>query len=149
MTLFSFFFLLFLLCLHALAVSPAPAGRGSDQLALLSFKSTIAPPRGLLASWNTSTHHCSWPGVACGRRHPDRVVSLRMASFNLSGRISPFLGNLSFLRELHLGDNHLAGQIPPELGHLARLRLLSLRVNSLQGSIPVHGSWRMHQPHHA
>uniref|UniRef100_R7WEQ8 Receptor kinase-like protein Xa21 n=1 Tax=Aegilops tauschii TaxID=37682 RepID=R7WEQ8_AEGTA len=133
MTLLSFFLIL---CSHALAVSPAP-GRGSDQLALLSFKSTIAPPRGLLASWNTSTHHCSWPGVACGRRHPDRVVSLRMASFNLSGRISPFLGNLSFLRELDLGDNHLAGQIPPELGHLARLRLLSLRVNSLQGSIPV------------
>lgn len=38
--------------------------------------------------------------AAAAVRHPERVVALRMRASNLSGRISPSLGNLSFLREL-------------------------------------------------
>ncbi|KAF0895695.1 hypothetical protein E2562_014314 [Oryza meyeriana var. granulata] len=114
------------------------ATAAADELALLSVKSMLSSPSSsLLASWNTSIHYCSWPGVVCSRRHPDRVAALRMASFNLSGLISPFLANLSFLRELDLAENQLAGEIPPELGRLGRLESLNLAANALQGTLPV------------
>ncbi|GJN04586.1 hypothetical protein PR202_ga22149 [Eleusine coracana subsp. coracana] len=127
------------LCLCSNArLSPPPESNATaaDQLALLSFKSLLNSFNGSLDSWNTSSHFCRWPGVACGRRHPERVVALRMPEFNLSGRISPSLGNLSFLRELELRDNLLSGEIPPKLGRLGRLELLNLSTNALVGGIP-------------
>ncbi|KAJ1270231.1 hypothetical protein BS78_06G038300 [Paspalum vaginatum] len=132
------FFSLLLLCSYALA-SPASSGNATgDELALLSFKSMLSSPsQGLLASWNTTTHFCSWSGVSCSRRHHERVVSLLMNSFNLSGSISPFLSNLSFLRKLDLGGNQLVGVIPAELVHLSRLQVLNLSYNQLQGEIPA------------
>uniref|UniRef100_A0A0E0IUH5 Receptor kinase-like protein Xa21 n=1 Tax=Oryza nivara TaxID=4536 RepID=A0A0E0IUH5_ORYNI len=142
MMFFSSFFFSLLLSIHSYAMIISSPGRSSssngagDELALLSFKSTL-PSALQLASWNTSGHYCSWPGVACGSRHLQRVVSLRLGSFNLSGHVSPFLGNLSFLRELDLGDNQLVGQIPPELGRLVRLQVLNLSYNQLQGEIPA------------
>jgi Leucine-rich repeat (LRR) protein len=57
-----------------------------------------------------------------------------MNSFGLAGRISPSLGNLSFIREIDLGNNHLEGQIPEELGQLRRLQVLNLTRNLLEGS---------------
>uniref|UniRef100_A0A2C9V2X6 non-specific serine/threonine protein kinase n=1 Tax=Manihot esculenta TaxID=3983 RepID=A0A2C9V2X6_MANES len=54
----------------------------------------------------------------------------------LSGSISPYIGNLSFLRSLELQNNQLSGTLPDEICHLSRLRLLNLSSNSLHGSIP-------------
>ncbi|EAY81359.1 hypothetical protein OsI_36531 [Oryza sativa Indica Group] len=143
-------FLLVCLCSHALASPPPPpspspvssngATKATDELALLSIKSMLSSPSSSpLASWNStsSIHHCSWPGVVCSRRHPGRVAALRMASFNLSGAISPFLANLSFLRELDLAGNQLAGEIPPEIGRLGRLETVNLAANALQGTLPL------------
>jgi receptor kinase-like protein len=62
------------------------------------------------------------------------VVALRLSSLGLGGRVSPFLGNLSFLTELDLGNNRLSGWIPPQLG---RLQLLNLSASSLDGDIPA------------
>ncbi|CAM0873811.1 unnamed protein product [Alopecurus aequalis] len=133
-------YFLFFFCSHALVTPQSSNATTSDELALLSVKSMLSTSssEGLLASWNTSSHYCGWPGVICGgRRHPERVIALHLGSANLSGRMSPFVGNLSFLKELHLGNNHLAGKIPPELGRLVRLQVLNLSTNLLQGSIPV------------
>ncbi|KAL6614963.1 hypothetical protein ACP70R_037233 [Stipagrostis hirtigluma subsp. patula] len=130
--------LVLLLRLTAAAVVPA-TGHGSskaDALALLSAKSALSDPAGSLASWNTTNRLCSWRGVMCGHRHPDRVVALRMNSLGLGGRVSPFFGNLSFLRLLDLGSNSLTGRIPAQLGRLERLQVLNLSVNSLEGNIP-------------
>nr|CAB3490079.1 unnamed protein product [Digitaria exilis] len=118
-----------LLCICSDAGLP-PGSRSSsnataDELALLYFKSMLSSPsEGLLASWNSSSHFCTWAGVSCSRQHRERVVSLLMNSFNLSGRISPFLGNLSFLRVVDLGGNQLVGEIPVELSHLTRLQVI-------------------------
>ncbi|XP_039822184.1 receptor kinase-like protein Xa21 isoform X3 [Panicum virgatum] len=135
-------FSLLFFCSHAL-VSPGSSNSTIDELALLAFKSMLSSPsNGLLASWNTSSHYCSWPGVVCSRRQPERVVSLLMGSFNLSGRISPSLGNLSFVKKLDLHGNRFVGQIPPELGQLRRLQVLNLSTNTLHGSIPAAmGGW--------
>ncbi|TVT96858.1 hypothetical protein EJB05_57936, partial [Eragrostis curvula] len=127
-----------LLCLGSFALVSSGSRNYTDERALLSFKSKVSSGlSNLLTSWNGSSHFCSWPGVFCGRRHPDRVVALRMSSFNLSGVISSFLGNLSFLRRLDLHGNQLVGRVPWELGQLSRLQVLNLSINHLQGSIPV------------
>ncbi|KAH7657433.1 Non-specific serine/threonine protein kinase protein, partial [Dioscorea alata] len=116
--------------------SPAP-GNLRDQHALLSFKSWISnEPSGALASWNDSVEFCQWYGVTCGRRHIDRVTALNLDSLNLVGIISPFLGNLTFLRRLNLSNNKLEGQMPHELDRLYRIQHLDLSLNSLEGKIP-------------
>ncbi|KAJ3672199.1 hypothetical protein LUZ60_006920 [Juncus effusus] len=108
-----------------------------DLPALLSFKSLISnDPTGLLFSWNETIHYCNWPGVTCGHSHPERVISLVLESFQLSGYISPSVGNLTFLQNLSLYDNQFAGNIPEEIGRCRRLRFLDMRINSLDGNVP-------------
>ncbi|CAN0924040.1 Probable LRR receptor-like serine/threonine-protein kinase At3g47570 [Linum grandiflorum] len=108
----------------------------TDHQALLSFKSMIsADPLGALSSWNGSTPWCRWTGVSCGARH-GRVTALELQSRQLSGSISPHVGNLSFLRVLRLYNNSFAEGIPPEIGRLGRLQELEIYNNSLRGAIP-------------
>ncbi|KAL7229108.1 hypothetical protein ACSBR2_007745 [Camellia fascicularis] len=110
----------------------------TDQLALLALKSKITDdPFKLFTSWNDSVHFCQWNGVTCGRRHHQRVVLLDLRSLKLSGNISPYIGNLNFLRALHLQNNSFVHIIPPELGHLRRLEVLHLNNNSINGEIPA------------
>ncbi|XP_021637543.2 probable LRR receptor-like serine/threonine-protein kinase At3g47570 [Hevea brasiliensis] len=112
-------------------------GNATDYEALLSFKSKIThDPHGSLSSWNSSLHFCNWVGVTCGRRHR-RVTSINLISKDLVGSLSPYLGNLSFLRAIRLYNNTLQGEILPELGRLFRLRALVLANNSLEGQIPA------------
>ncbi|TVU48984.1 hypothetical protein EJB05_00273 [Eragrostis curvula] len=116
-----------------------------DEQALLSFKTLIiGDPHGVLASWTSGNGHttnstgfCNWRGVGChSRRHPGRVTSLELTSSNLTGTVSPFLANLTFLRILNLSSNSFSGNIPWEIGLLPRLSYLHLGHNSLQGLIP-------------
>ncbi|KAI8570750.1 hypothetical protein RHMOL_Rhmol01G0060900 [Rhododendron molle] len=99
-------------------------GNETDHLALLAFKAAITnDPFGALNLWNESIHFCQWAGVTCGL-------------FPLIGSVSPHVGNLSFLRELWLGNNSLSHKIPPELGRLRRLQILAVVNNSVTGEIP-------------
>ncbi|KAI4387349.1 hypothetical protein MLD38_005188 [Melastoma candidum] len=109
----------------------------TDRLALLSFKHhVIGDLHQTLRGWNDTVHFCQWPGIICGPRH-SRVVSLDLGSMNLTGTITPFLGNLSFLRRINLRNNGFQGVIPPEIGRLPRLWGLGLTTNSLQGEVPA------------
>ncbi|KAI8558769.1 hypothetical protein RHMOL_Rhmol04G0123000 [Rhododendron molle] len=81
------------------------AGNETDFHALLAFKSNIFPEhQQALSSWNESLHFCHWEGVHCGRRH-ERVTVIDLMSKGLTGSLSPYIGNLSFLRELNLFNN--------------------------------------------
>ncbi|KAH7548318.1 hypothetical protein JRO89_XS14G0101200 [Xanthoceras sorbifolium] len=112
-----------------------------DEVALRAFKSKIVhDPQGVLSSWNDSRHFCEWEGITCGRRHR-RVTVLHLSSRGLSGSLSPYIGNLSFLRNLMLYNNSIQGEIPREFGSLFRLELLSLFNNYLIGEIPVNLSY--------
>ncbi|KAI7749288.1 hypothetical protein M8C21_023623, partial [Ambrosia artemisiifolia] len=109
----------------------------SDQLALLEIKSKIThDPQGALTSWNDSLPFCQWRGVTCGRRH-QRVTILNLQGKGLVGSLSPFIGNMSFLRYINFDSNQLHGSIPPEIGHLYRLQSISLFNNSFTGEIPA------------
>ncbi|KAL1150675.1 hypothetical protein V6Z11_A10G279900 [Gossypium hirsutum] len=85
--------------------------------------------------WNSSIHFCQWHGVTCGR-NDRRVIKLELQFLKLSGSLSPFIGNLSFLKELNLVSNNFHSQIPQEIGRLRRLETLQLSNNSMTGEIP-------------
>ena len=53
----------------------------------------------------------------------------------LVGSISPYIGNLIFLRNL-TPQNNFHNEIPLELGHLQRIQFLQLQNNKLSGKIP-------------
>ncbi|KAK9725002.1 hypothetical protein RND81_05G114700 [Saponaria officinalis] len=110
-------------------------GNVTDHSALLAIKSRLVDHRGrILSSWNHSLHHCNWEGVTCGHKHK-RVTRLDLFSIGLSGTISPFIGNLSFLDTILLHKNSLNGPIPQEIGRLFRLKVLGLANNTLVGGI--------------
>ena len=125
-----------LLCFqHAAAAAAAPTNE-TDHLALLKFKELIvSDPFSILTSWNNSIHFCNWLGVACGPEH-QRVTALDLSGHTLSGSISPFIGDLSFLRSFDLRYNFLHDEIPQQLTHLFRLQHLRLSSNLLTGKIP-------------
>ncbi|XP_071917216.1 LRR receptor-like serine/threonine-protein kinase EFR [Coffea arabica] len=113
----------------------------TDRLALLEFKKQIYDdPFGVLNSWSYSQHHCQWEGVTCGTRH-QRVIALILRHKQLSGTISPHVGNLSFMRLIHLEENQFHGEIPQEFGRLFRLRVLNLSSNAISGKIPANLSY--------
>ncbi|KAL3641350.1 hypothetical protein CASFOL_016318 [Castilleja foliolosa] len=111
----------------------------ADQNSLLSIKNSITPdPYGVLANnWSTNTSVCNWIGVSCGTKH-QRVISLNISGFALSGALPPHLGNLTFLRYLDTSSNNFTGPIPSELSRLYRLRVINVSYNLLTGTIP---SW--------
>jgi Leucine-rich repeat (LRR) protein len=111
-------------------------GNETDRLSFLAFKAQITDPLDALSSWNASTHFCKWSGVICGHRH-QRIVELNLQSSQLTGNLSPHIGNLSFLRVLNLEGNYFSRDIPQELGRLFRLQRLVLGNNTFSGEIPV------------
>ncbi|XVF83954.1 hypothetical protein PTKIN_Ptkin16aG0535900 [Pterospermum kingtungense] len=101
-------------------------GNETDREALLQFKAKITgDPIGIMRSWNDSVHFCQWSGVKCGRRH-QRVTRLDLPTLKLMGSISPYIGNLSFLR----------GKSPPFLGNISSLEAIALARNTFSGVIP-------------
>ncbi|XP_051139156.1 probable LRR receptor-like serine/threonine-protein kinase At3g47570 [Andrographis paniculata] len=109
----------------------------TDLEALLAFKAAIvSDPHNALSSWNAAVDFCTWNGVTCSHSHRDRVVSINLRYQDLAGSLSPFIGNLSFLRSIFLRNNWFSGQIPGEIGRLRRLEYINLSNNSFSGEIP-------------
>ncbi|XP_077216638.1 uncharacterized protein LOC143851178 [Tasmannia lanceolata] len=113
-------------------------GNETDLVALIQLKNhlTSSDPLDPLSSWNSSLHFCNWEGVECSKIH-QRVTVLDLHSLNLTGTISPYIANLTFLRIINFQENNFHGEIPPEIGRLFRLQHLNLSYNTLQGRIPA------------
>ncbi|XP_057448508.1 protein NSP-INTERACTING KINASE 3-like isoform X2 [Lotus japonicus] len=68
---------------------------------------------------------------------PDGFVSaLGLPSQNLSGTLSPWIGNLTNLQYVYLQNNSISGQIPAAIGSLEKLLTLDLSNNAFSGDIP-------------
>ncbi|XP_050281611.1 putative receptor-like protein kinase At3g47110 [Quercus robur] len=133
---FSMHAFILLWCLGIFVTSVVSGHNETDRLALLEFKAKIIhDPLRVMSSWNDSIQFCQWQGVTCSHRH-QRVTVLNLQSLELVGSISPYVGNLSFLRNLSLKNNTLHKEIPPEIGRLTRLQVLELQNNTIQGEIP-------------
>ena len=127
-------FILLLWC-GLLVTSVIGGNNETDRSALLEFKAKIIhDPLGALSlEWQ----HPLLPmaRITCGCRH-QRVTVLDLQSLKLVGSISPYIGNLSFLRNLTLQNNSFHNEIPLELGRLQRIQFLQLQNNTLSGKIP-------------
>ncbi|KAL0377034.1 UNVERIFIED_CONTAM: putative LRR receptor-like serine/threonine-protein kinase [Sesamum calycinum] len=127
---------LFIFSCFALLSPTIYSSNETDLISLLSFKNEVNDPYGALNSWNETAHFCSWNGIRCGRRHPNRVVTINLSSQSLMGQLSPHIGNLSFLRSIDLQNNSFSGEIPYEIGRLRRLESVDFSNNSFVGFIP-------------
>ncbi|KMT05736.1 hypothetical protein BVRB_7g166660 [Beta vulgaris subsp. vulgaris] len=158
----TFIFLIFsLLTTFSLAVE-------DDVKCLEGIKNTLNDPQGKLNSWNFRNSSasvgfvCNFVGASCWNDRENRLISLQLRDFQLSGHIPDSLefcssiqsldlsGNsltgtipskicswLPFLVTLDLSNNQLSGQIPPDLGKCQYLNRLDLSDNHLSGSIPL------------
>ncbi|CAL5328354.1 unnamed protein product [Camellia sinensis] len=126
------------LLVHSLVVELAICSSNfTDQLALLSFKSSINfDPNNVLSNWTQETNFCGWAGVSCSRRR-QRVTALILRGMGLQGTLSSHVGNLSFLQVLDLRNNSLHGHLTDEVGRLHYLTSLLLTNNMLEGGIPM------------
>ncbi|XP_023742546.1 putative receptor-like protein kinase At3g47110 [Lactuca sativa] len=110
----------------------------TDKQALISIKSqTITQPPEALATWDpASSSPCNWTRVLCDDRNR-RVVGLDLSMLRITGPVSPYIGNLSFLRSLELQNNQFNGILPETITNLFNLQLLNISFNRIQGTIPA------------
>ncbi|KAG6708753.1 hypothetical protein I3842_06G097500 [Carya illinoinensis] len=113
----------------------SPKGVNYEVLALMGIKDSLEDPHNLLENWDeTAVDPCSWTMVTCS---PDGlVISLGTPSQNLSGSLSPNIGNLKNLQSVRLNNNSLSGVIPPALANMTQLSFVDLSYNNLSGPVP-------------
>ncbi|GMN38896.1 hypothetical protein TIFTF001_008118 [Ficus carica] len=58
-------------------------------------------------------------------------------SQNLSGTLSPSIGNLTFLQSVLLQNNNISGSIPSEIVRLQKLDTIDLSNNNFTGQFPI------------
>ncbi|KAG6388748.1 hypothetical protein SASPL_150180 [Salvia splendens] len=95
-----------------------------------------------------NTSICEWAGVSCGiNRH--RVTALNLSNFALHGKLTPHLGNLTFLQSLDISSNNFTGVLPIELSKLRHLKQVIGTSNNFSGEIPrVKAIYHQYQPPH-
>ncbi|CAK9157353.1 unnamed protein product [Ilex paraguariensis] len=112
-----------------------PKGVNLEVRALMGIKDLLVDPHGVLEKWDdNSVDPCSWAMVTCSAEN--LVISLGTPSQNLSGTLSPSIGNLTNLQTVLLQNNHISGPLPSELGKLSKLKTLDLSNNNFTGEIP-------------
>ncbi|XP_038999427.1 protein NSP-INTERACTING KINASE 3-like [Hibiscus syriacus] len=127
---------LFLAMMEISSATLSPAGINYEVVALMTIKSYLNDPYNVLENWDSnSVDPCSWRMVTCS---PDGYVSaLGLPSQNLSGTLSPLIGNLSELQSVLLQNNDISGPIPPTIGKLEKLQTLDFSNNTFSGEIPT------------
>ncbi|OMO72269.1 hypothetical protein COLO4_27735 [Corchorus olitorius] len=106
-----------------------------DVVALMEIKSRLVDPYGVLESWDEAVPDpCTWNMITCSTDY--QVIALEAPDRGLSGTLSPYIGNLTYIQSVHLQSNNLSGNIPSSIGALSNLRTLELSNNKFSGQIP-------------
>ncbi|KAG6473488.1 hypothetical protein ZIOFF_067405 [Zingiber officinale] len=112
----------------------SPKGVNFEVQALMDIKVLLKDPHGVLGNWDRdSVDPCSWSMVSCSPQ--TLVIGLEIPSQNLSGTLSPSIGNLTNLDLLQ--NNNISGLVPQEIGKLSKLHKLDLSNNKFWGEIPA------------
>ncbi|KAI3931171.1 hypothetical protein MKW92_028898 [Papaver armeniacum] len=105
--------------------------------ALYALKRSLNVPPSQLVNWNRDqVNPCTWSNVNCDPATNKKVISLTLASMQLTGVLAPEIGVLESLNNLILQGNNISGEIPSEFGNLSSLSKLDLENNRLTGEIP-------------
>ncbi|KAJ8640228.1 hypothetical protein MRB53_016922 [Persea americana] len=113
----------------------SPKGVNFEVQALMGIKRFLEDPHNVLENWDgDSVDPCSWTMVTCSPEN--LVIGLGTPSQNLSGTLSPSIGNLTNLQIVLLQNNNISGPIPAEIGKLQKLVTLDLSNNLFTGRIP-------------
>ncbi|XP_073292938.1 protein NSP-INTERACTING KINASE 1-like isoform X1 [Primulina huaijiensis] len=113
----------------------SPKGVNFEVQALMGIKSALRDPHGVLENWDgDAVDPCSWTMVTCSSE--SLVIGIGAPSQNLSGTLSPSIGNLTNLQIILMQNNNITGPIPTELGRLTKLQTLDLSSNYFNGIIP-------------
>ncbi|KAH1097302.1 hypothetical protein J1N35_014223 [Gossypium stocksii] len=128
-----FSLLLFLLFFAANIAFLSAVTDPHDAAALQSLKDSWqnTPP-----SWDKSDDPCGapWEGITC---NSSRVTALGLSTMGLKGKLSGDIGGLTELRSLDLSFNRdLTGSLSPRLGDLEKLNILILAGCGFTGNIP-------------
>ncbi|KAG6714014.1 hypothetical protein I3842_05G181800 [Carya illinoinensis] len=106
-------------------------------VALMAIKTDLVDPHNVLENWDiNSVDPCSWRMVTCSADGDGHVSALGLPSQNLSGTLSPKIGDLPNLQYLLLQNNAISGPIPTTIGKLEKLQKLDLSNNTFRGEIP-------------
>ncbi|KAL6909623.1 hypothetical protein ACP4OV_001282 [Aristida adscensionis] len=130
-----------LLLLLLLVSSPSsallsPKGVNPEVQALIMIKNLLEDPRNVLKKLGPDL--CGSLQLGHGHlltgefRHCTKAPSQ-----NLSGLLSPSIGNLTNLENVLLQNNNITGPIPAQIGKLTKLKTLDLSSNHLYGEIPT------------
>ena len=84
-------------------------------------------------NWLSDKDLRNWHGIDYDN---DGIASISLLTNNMSGTLTPLLGELTNLKVLNFLINNLRGGIPQELGKLSKLQTLTLTRNPIGGSIP-------------
>jgi hypothetical protein len=116
--------------------SDKPGPCDAQVTTLLRVAQGFGYPLYLARSWR-GNDPCGdyWLGVECylSLHH---VSTIFLYNVDLSGKISPAIGDLTKLQMLNLANNSLTGGIPESLTTLPRLQLLDVTNNKLTGQVP-------------
>lgn len=104
-----------------------------DKKALLKLKAGFGNPE--LLPWTYDTDCCSWLEVICSS-HTGRVAGLIINFANLSGTISPSIGDLPFLDTFLIKYSSLLTDTIPYSVTKLPLTSLTIKFTSLSGPIP-------------
>ncbi|KAH9737943.1 protein kinase domain-containing protein [Citrus sinensis] len=105
-----------------------------EVMALIDFLGGLNYPPRLVTSWSGNDPCKSWLGLSCGTN--SKLTVLNLPNFNLSGTLSPSVGNLDSLTQIKLQSNNISGQIPTNWTNLKSLTLLDLSQNNLSPPLP-------------
>ncbi|KAF9670969.1 hypothetical protein SADUNF_Sadunf13G0124300 [Salix dunnii] len=133
--------LLWLCCSSLLAAQKDGITDPIEVKALRDIRNSLIDINKNLSNWRRGDPCTSnWTGVLCFDTAKDdgylHVRELQLLNMNLSGTLSPSLGNLTYMEILDFMWNTITGSIPPEIGNIKSLKLLLLNGNQLTGSLP-------------